>query len=126
MNEPLVVVRSIEDVEPYRGEHAIPGIRFRAVRAALGVSAWGMNVLELDPGCEGYPEHDHTADGQEEVYLVLEGAVVLVTLDGERALRAGDLARVAPEVRRKLVTREVGARLLAIGATPGAAFTPTM
>ena len=85
-----------------------------------------MNVLELDPGCEGYPEHDHTADDQEEVYLVLEGAVVLVTPDGERALRAGDLARVAPEVRRKLVTREVGARLLAIGATPGAAFTPTM
>jgi len=119
-------VLAIESIAPYAGEHAIPGIRFRAARAALGVTAWGMNVLELDPGCDGHPEHDHTADGQEEVYVILDGSVVLVTDAGEQTLNAGDMARVEPHARRKLVTREHAARILALGGTPGKAFTPTM
>jgi uncharacterized cupin superfamily protein len=85
-----------------------------------------MNVLELDPGNTGHPEHDHVGDGQEEVYVVLEGSVVLVTEGSERVLVAGDMARVAPQVRRKLVTREVGVRVLAIGGTPGVAFVPVL
>ena len=52
---------------PYDGPHAIPGIRFRAIASALGITAWGMNVLELDPACERYPQHDHEKDGQERV-----------------------------------------------------------
>ena len=71
-------------------------------------------------------EHDHDRDGQEEVYVVLEGSVVLVIDGAERVLVAGDMARVAPEVRRKLVTRAEGARILALGGTPGAAFVPTL
>ena len=119
-------VKNIEDIEPYRGPHAIEGIRFRAAREALGVSAWGMNVLELDPGCDGYPEHDHEADGQEEVYAVLRGEVILQAAGEERLLKPGDMVRVAPSVRRKLVTRAHGATILALGATPGRAFVPQM
>lgn len=120
-----IVVTSIADVAPYQGKNALPGIRFRAVRQALGVTAWGMNVLELDPGCETYPEHDHVQqmkDGQEEVYLVLEGSVVLRAEGTERTLRRGDLVRVPPEVTRKFVTRGEGATLLALGGTPGKAY----
>lgn len=98
----------------------------RPARSALGVTAWGMNVIELDPHTEGYPEHDHLQDGQEEVYVVLDGEVTLRTPDASRTLRAGDLCRVPPEVRRKLVTGASGARVLALGGTPGKAFTPTM
>ncbi|MFO0615704.1 MAG: cupin domain-containing protein [Polyangiaceae bacterium] len=119
-------VKHRRDIPAYVGPNAIPGIRFRAARAALGVTAWGMNVLELDPGTDGYPEHDHVGDGQEEVYIVLDGSVILRTGEEEVALRQGDMARVPPEVRRKLVTRESSAVVLAIGATPGKAFTPTM
>lgn len=106
----------------YTGEHAIPGIRFRPARQALGVTAFGMNVLELDAGCDAYPEHDHRHDGQEEVYVVLDGALVLVTEDGEHPLARGDMARVGAGSVRRLVTREVGATVLALGATPGAAY----
>jgi uncharacterized cupin superfamily protein len=116
----------MSEIPAYDGPHAIPGVRFRAARAALGVTAWGMNVLELDPFNDGHPEHDHAADGQEEVYVVLDGSVVLVVDGVERVLVAGDLARVAPEARRKLVTRGEGARILALGGTPGAAFVPTL
>lgn len=118
-------VRNIASLPAYDGPHAIPGIRFRAARAALGVSAWGMNVLELDPGVDGHPRHDHSHDGQEELYVVLEGSVTLQAGEEEHVLVAGDMARVPPATTRQLITRDQGATVLAIGATPGAAFSPT-
>ena len=121
-----IQVRSIEEIEPYAGPHAIPGIRFRPAREALGVSAWGMSVLELDPNCSGYPEHDHHSDGHEEVYVVLRGRVTLQAADAQTALSAGDLVRVGPATRRKFVTADEGAVLLALGGTPGQPYTPSM
>lgn len=121
-----LAVTNHRHIAPYDGPNALPGIRFRAARQALGVTAWGMNVLELDTHCEAYPEHDHVADGQEEVYFVIEGSLFLRTPDGEQALSAGDMVRVAPDVRRKLVTKEERAVVLAIGATPGKPFVVTM
>ncbi len=115
-------VKSIEEIEAYTGPHAIEGIRFRHAREALGVTAWGMNVLELDAGCEDYPEHDHAKDGQEEVYVILKGSAVLLANGEERVLSAGDFVRVPPEVTRKLVTRDQGVTFLALGATPGKAY----
>ena len=116
--------KNVTEIAHYQGEHAIPKIRFRPARAALGVSAWGMNVLELDAGCEGYPEHDHASDGQEELYVVLEGEPVLVAGGEERPLRKGDMVRVPPELKRKIVTRGSAVTLLAIGGTPGKAYAP--
>ena len=119
-----VTVKSLDSIEPYAGEHAIAGIRFRAARQALEVSSWGMNVLDFDARCNGYPEHDHTGDGQEEVYIVLRGAIVLQVDGKEFPLKAGDAVRVASELKRKFITRDEGARLLALGATPGKSYTP--
>jgi uncharacterized cupin superfamily protein len=121
-----VVVKKIESVEPYSGPHQISGIRFRAVGKALGVEAWGMNVLELDAGCDLYPEHDHEKDGQQEVYVVLVGSATLRTPEGEQHLVVGDMALVAPSVTRKLVPGADGVSLLAIGATPGKAFASSL
>jgi uncharacterized cupin superfamily protein len=115
-------VKSIESMEYYQGEHAIPGIRFRAARQAVGISAWGMNVLDFSPNTAGYPEHDHRHDGQEEVYVVLDGSIVLIAEGKEQVLRRGDMVRVAPEVTRKLVTRDSAASVLALGGTPGKAY----
>ena len=116
----------ITDIPAYDGPHRIEGVRFRPLRATLGITAFGTNVLELDPHNEGHPEHDHTADGQEELYVVLEGEVWLRTAEGEQRLGQGEVARVGPETTRKLVTRDSGAVILAIGGTPGQAFVPTM
>jgi uncharacterized cupin superfamily protein len=121
-----ITVKNAADIEAYAGPHAIPGIRFRLAREALGVSSWGMNVIEMDPQTSGYPAHDHENDGHEEVYVVLAGAIVLETARGERTLKAGDFVRVAPHVRRKFVTRDQGATLLALGGTPGKPYAPSM
>ena len=121
-----IVVRTVDDIQAYEGPGAITGVRFKAAREALGVSAWGMNVIELDPNTDTYPEHDHTADGQEEVYVVLSGQVTLQTADANHDLPAGAMARVPSTTRRKLVTGEQGAVVLALGGTPGQAYTPGM
>ncbi|MBK6693573.1 MAG: hypothetical protein IPG50_15400 [Myxococcales bacterium] len=121
-----VIAKNISDIAPYAGPHAIPGIRFRPVREALGVTSWGMNVLELDAHCTGYPEHDHAKDGQEEVYLVLSGSLVLEAEGASRTFRTGDFIRVAPPLRRKFVTKDEAATLLALGGTPGKSYTPSM
>ena len=116
---------SLTDIPAYEGPHALPGIRFRPARAHLGVTSWGMNVMELDPYCTTHPEHDHVHDGQEELYVVLSGALTVQLPDGEVAMTAGQMLRVAPEHRRKLVTSEQGATVLALGGTPGQAFEVT-
>ena len=78
------------------------GERFLPLRRLLGVSSFGLNQLVLLPGQRG---RIHRHERQEEVYLVLEGTLTLALEGGERDLRPGELARVAPEVRRQLCNR---------------------
>ncbi len=118
-------VYHLSAIPAYEGPHAIEGVRFRPARAVLGVTSWGMNVLELDPECSGHPAHDHAHDGQEEVYVVLEGQAEL-HVDGEvLVLKQGDLVRVPPEAQRQLVTGVLGVKVLALGGTPGQAYQAT-
>jgi uncharacterized cupin superfamily protein len=73
--------------------------RFVSLRRALGVSTFGINQIRLGPGQRGRI-HRHTQ--QEEVYLVLSGTLTL-WIEGERhELGPGEIARVAPEVRRQI------------------------
>ena len=119
-----VTVKSIADIKAYDGPGSLEGIRFRGVRRELGVLAWGMNILELDPHCTTYPEHDHSKDGQEEVYVIMEGSVVMKVGDDETTLSEGDLVRVGPNVKRTFITHDQGVTFLAIGGTPGKAYEP--
>jgi uncharacterized cupin superfamily protein len=107
-----ITVHRASEIPHHQGSHEIPGIRFRQARVALGITAWGMNVLDMEPNCDGYPEHSHAHDGQEELYLVLEGSVTLQAHGEDHALELGDIVNVPPEVTRKLITkggREVSA-----------------
>ncbi|HET7571898.1 MAG TPA: cupin domain-containing protein [Gaiellaceae bacterium] len=85
----------------------------------LGIRTFGLQVLELQPGSDDYPEHDHADDGQEEVYVVLAGSTAF-EVAGERVeARPGSIVRVGAEARRKLLPGPDGARVLAIGCAPG-------
>jgi mannose-6-phosphate isomerase-like protein (cupin superfamily) len=83
--------------------------RFQLLRRQLGVSAFGLNLLRFRPGQRG---RIHRHERQEEVYLVLEGTLTLGVEGEERELARGDLARVAPSVRRQLTNR--GSELLLV------------
>ena len=76
--------------------------RFQRLRHELGLSTFGLNLLRLGPGARS---RIHRHERQEEAYLVLEGTLTLLVEDEPRELARGDLARVAPDVRRQLVNR---------------------
>ena len=95
---------------------------FRRARDDLGVTSFGINVLDLPPGYENYPDHDHSESGQEEVYMVLEGDATLRTGDEEQHIEPGTLVRVGPDQKRKWIPGDSGVRLLALGGKPGAAY----
>jgi len=76
--------------------------RFQRLRSELGLSTFGLNLLRLRPG-QGSRIHRH--EHQEEAYLVLEGTLTLQIEDDTRELVKGELARVAPDVRRQLSNR---------------------
>jgi mannose-6-phosphate isomerase-like protein (cupin superfamily) len=91
------------------------GERFLPLRRQLGVSTFGMNQIVLEPRQRGrIHRHRH----QEEVYLVLEGALTLVIERDEHVFEKGELVRVAPAVRRQLVNR--GTERLVLLALGGA------
>jgi hypothetical protein len=92
---------------------------FVKARAELGVTAFGMQVIQLPPNFSDYPEHDHAESGQEEVFLAIGGSG-WIDIDGDRVDVDGDtLVRVGPDVKRKVYSGPEGLRLLAIGGCPG-------
>ena len=88
------------------------------LRDALETERLGISVLELKPDAKG-KEHSHEHDGQEEVYIVVEGTVDVdltdrdetVTLREENALRLD-----ADETRQILNRGDERAKLVLAGA----------
>jgi mannose-6-phosphate isomerase-like protein (cupin superfamily) len=102
--------------------HALHHGAVKLAGAELGVESFGIQVLDLPAGFDGYPEHDHTDDGQEEVYVVLRGTAEF-HIDGERIpVEGGEMVRVDPECTRTLKPGAHGVRVLAIGCAPGSSY----
>ena len=95
---------------------------YKRARAELGVEGFGLNVIDMPPNADRYPEHDHTHDGQEEVYVALRGSGE-IEIEGERhRIDPEVMVRVGPGVSRKVWTGDDPLRLLIIGGVPGAAY----
>jgi uncharacterized cupin superfamily protein len=85
---------------------------------AAGLTQFGVNLLRLPPGAWSSQRHWH--DGEDEFVYVLEGEAVLVTDQGEQALRPGDCAgfpagapnghHIQNRSRGEVVLLEVGTR----------------
>jgi uncharacterized cupin superfamily protein len=71
------------------------GFRFRgtSIREPLGGELIGGSLYELDPGEQLWPYHFHR--NNEEWLIVVAGTPILRTPEGERELRAGDIAGFA-------------------------------
>ncbi len=94
-----------------------PSGAVKLARRDLGVTAFGLQVFDFPPGAEG-PEHSES-DGQQEVYVGLEGSG-WVDVEGERVPLAARVAiSVEPGVARKTVAGPDGMSFLAVGAVPG-------
>ena len=112
----------------------LEGFTFRRVGAELGVTPFGMSIIDMPPESTAYPAHDHSSEGpgnppahqlgQEEVYVALRGSAD-VEVDGVRyPLDADHVIRVGPTARRKILPGPHGLRLLALSGKPGEAYDP--
>ena len=109
-------VKRIDEME------AIYGGAFKRARAELGIESFGLQVVDMPANADQYPEHDHSEDGQEEVYLPLSGGGE-IEIEGERLpLDPATMVRVSPGTKRKLWPGENGLRVLIIGGVPGKAY----
>ncbi|HEY7933866.1 MAG TPA: hypothetical protein VID48_08580 [Solirubrobacteraceae bacterium] len=110
-------VKTFDQMEPILG-----GFFLRA-RAALGVSSFGMQILQMPAnGGDFYPNHDHTHDSQEEVYVILSGSADF-DIEGESVHVEPDTAlRIAPATKRKIKAGPQGVKILALGGVPGGSY----
>ena len=75
------------------------GPGFRKVRRALGVTAFGVNAIELPAG---YETGRHFHERQEELYFVHSGRIEITLGDDSFELGPGGLARVDAATIRKI------------------------
>lgn len=81
----------------------------------LDTSEVGVTILELEPDGKG-KEHDHGSDGQEEVYVCVDGRIDVEFGDGTVTLDENEAVRVDPEETRQLHNRgDERARLVLVG-----------
>lgn len=95
------------------------------IRRRLGITAFGVSAFSAPSGVVVVNEHDETLlgeAGQEELYIVMNGAATF-EVDGETVdAPAGTLVQVQPTAKRKATATEDGTTILVVGATVGKAY----
>ena len=115
------LVHEVEEGDGYavaNVEALSEGPGFRKIRRELGVTAFGVNAIELPPGVE---TGRHYHDEQEELYFVHRGRIEMTFGDGDtRELGPGGLARVdAARVRKVRCVSDEPALYLVAGGKDG-------
>jgi mannose-6-phosphate isomerase-like protein (cupin superfamily) len=97
----------------------------RKVRAELGLTSFGVQIMDLLPDSAHHPWHHHVKDRQEEMYLALQGSGVLELESGERfPLERDRVIRVGAAERRRVLAGPDGIRMLIVGGIPGQPYEP--
>ena len=106
---PDVTVKEMRDFD------AVFGGGMRRVRAGLGVTSFGMQVIELPAGFTGYPAHDHTHETRKRSMSRSGEASRWRSGGTSLALEPGMFARVGPGETRKLIAGDEPVRILCVG-----------
>jgi uncharacterized cupin superfamily protein len=81
---------------PGNFKNIVAGRARRALGDALGLSQFGVNLVQLAAGAASAQRHWHAKE--DEFVVILSGEVVLISDGGEQVLRAGDTAGFAAGV----------------------------
>jgi quercetin dioxygenase-like cupin family protein len=97
---------------------------WKLARKALGTSAFGFNLVEIEPGGQ-LPEHDEAQSGQIELYVILEGEAVLRIEEEDHPAPAGTFASIEPPASRTILNRSDSAvTAMLIGVDPRGEYEP--
>jgi quercetin dioxygenase-like cupin family protein len=101
------------------------GTVWRPVRRRFDVRAFGVNAWTGPNPGDRVIEHHREPDGPEELYLVLSGRATFELAEEEVDAPAGTFVFVRPGTVRGAVAAEPETTIVAVGAKPGEAFTPS-
>ncbi|WP_037496655.1 hypothetical protein [Solirubrobacter soli] len=93
----------------------------KLVGAGLGITAFGVNIMELPPDYTT-ASHDEAETGQQELYVALSGAGAVLVDGVPQALDADHLVAVDAGVARVLTSGPAGLRVLCVGGVPGGVY----
>jgi tetratricopeptide (TPR) repeat protein len=129
--EKSYVFAKLDELEPaprIAPEGTDEGRRRFDVRRRFDITAFGISAYRAPSGVGIINEHDETLlgeAGQEELYIVLNGAATF-EIDGESIeAPAGSMVHVHPTARRKATSKDDGTTILVVGGTPGKAYEPS-
>jgi hypothetical protein len=108
-----VSVKHVSDLAYDHGPGDQSGVQLRHAGRELGIGTLGVNVIDLDPGCE----LAQTA-GEEAVYVVMRGSATIKVGIQDIVIEPDMLARIGPREARTIVAGPDGATLLALGGSP--------
>jgi tetratricopeptide (TPR) repeat protein len=98
------------------------------VRHIFDIASFGVQAYRAPSGIDVIRAHDEMLlgeAGQEELYIVLQGAATF-EIDGETfEAPEGSLVQVRPTAMRKATAKDDGTTILVVGGTPGKAYEPT-
>ncbi len=101
-----------------------PFPKWALAREGLGLTSFGMNVVELPPG-EMIPEHNELESDQEEVFIVLSGDATLVINGEDHPAPAGTFVRLDPQPLRTVVNMsDTDATVLIVSAPRSSGYQP--
>ena len=94
------------------------------VRRSLGLSSFGVNVVDVMPG-EQIPEHDELDRDQEEVFAFLRGDAVIVIDGVDHPAPEGTFARLDPRHKRTVRNDgQVPAAVMIVSAPSTSGYEP--
>jgi len=117
-------VASLDELDRYPVEH---GLEWRPIRRRFDIRSFGCNAYTAEKVGDWVVEEHTESSGHEELYFVVRGRARF-TLDGEDLdAPAGTLVFLHDHtVKRVAIAEEEGTTVLAFGAKPGVAFTPSV
>ena len=94
--------------------------RWQRLNGPLGVRAFGVNAVAMEPGDGADMTHDEADCGHQEMYVVVTGRARFRLGDEEVEAGPGDVVSVPePAQTRNYWAVEPGTRILCVGAAPG-------
>jgi uncharacterized cupin superfamily protein len=104
---------SLSEVRGYE----ISAGRWQPLNEPLGIRAFGISAVAMEPGEDADIEHDEAADGHQEVYVVVAGRAAFQLGDEQVEAGPGDVVAVPePAETRNYWAIEPGTRIVCIGA----------
>ena len=124
MAEASYEILSLDELDRFPGATGATQV-LMPIRRRLGFRPFGVNAWLGEHVGDHVIERHREVNGHEELYVVLRGVAAFTLGDEVFDAPVGTLVHARPGTLREATAAEAGTIVLAVGATPGAAFSPS-